>query len=170
MTQEGKFWKEVEEAKEFIEEEVRGAVEWQEEGWKQEGKVLLWRERIYISDLTTLWEKIITKHHNSKLAGHPGYPKTYKLITRNYWWPRILEDIKQYVVGCEKYQATKPNQQPKWNHLHPNEVLQNPWEIISINLIGLLLELAGYNSTLVIVDQFSKMACYIPTWISLPKG
>jgi len=27
MTQEGKFWKEVEEAKEFIEEEVRGAVE-----------------------------------------------------------------------------------------------------------------------------------------------
>jgi len=27
VTQEGKFWKEVEEAKEFIEEEVRGAVE-----------------------------------------------------------------------------------------------------------------------------------------------
>ena len=27
VTQEGKFWKEIEEAEEFIEEEVRGAVE-----------------------------------------------------------------------------------------------------------------------------------------------
>jgi len=27
MTQEGEFWREIEEAKEFIEEEVRGAIE-----------------------------------------------------------------------------------------------------------------------------------------------
>ena len=31
-TQEGKLWKEIEEAEEFIEKEVRGAVEQQEEG------------------------------------------------------------------------------------------------------------------------------------------
>ena len=34
VTQESKFWKEVEEAEEFIEEEVREAVEQQEEGWR----------------------------------------------------------------------------------------------------------------------------------------
>ena len=84
VTQEDKFWKETEKAEEFIKEEVRGAVERQEEGWKREGKVLLWKERIYVPDLATLWEKIITKHHNSKLAGHLGYTKTYKLITSNY--------------------------------------------------------------------------------------
>ena len=64
-------------------------------------------------------------------------------------------------MGCKKCQATKPNQQPKRNHLHPNEVLQNPWEIVSIDLIGLLLESTGYNGILVIVDCFFKMACYI---------
>ena len=56
----------------------------------------------------------------------------------------------------------KLNRQPKRNHLHPNEVPQNPWEIVSINLIGPLPESAGYNGILVIVDCFSKMACYIP--------
>ena len=126
ITQEGKFWKEIKEAEEFIEEEVRGAVERQEEGWKREGKVLLWKERVYVPDSITLQEEIITKHHDSKLAGHPGYTKTYELITRNYWWPRMLEDIKWYVAGCERCQANKPNQQPKRNNLHPNEVPKGP--------------------------------------------
>ena len=162
MIQEGEFWKEVEEAEEFIKEEVRGAVEWQEEEWRKDRKVLLWREKVYVPDSITLWEKIITKHHNSELAGHPGYTKTYELITRNYWWSRILEDIKWYVAGCEKCQVTKPNWQPKRNCLYPNEIPQNPWEIVSIDLIGPLPESAGYDGILVIVDRFSKMAHYIP--------
>jgi len=55
----------------------------------------------------------------------------------------------------------KLNQQPKQNHFHPNEVLQNPWEIVSIDLIGPLPESVGYNGILVIVDRFSKIAHYI---------
>ena len=39
VTQENKFWKEVEEIEEFI-EEVRGAVECEEKGQRQERKVL----------------------------------------------------------------------------------------------------------------------------------
>jgi len=34
MIQEGEFWKEVKEAEEFIEEEVQGAIERSEEGWR----------------------------------------------------------------------------------------------------------------------------------------
>ena len=34
MIQEGEFWKEVEEAEDFIEEEVQGAIERSEEGWR----------------------------------------------------------------------------------------------------------------------------------------
>jgi len=73
----------------------------------------------------------------------------------------MLKDIKQYVIGYEKCQANKPNWQPKRNYLYPNKIPQNPWEVISINLIGPLLELADYNGILVIVNQFSKMA-YMP--------
>ena len=34
VTQEEEFWKEIEEAEEFTEEEVRGVVEQQERGWR----------------------------------------------------------------------------------------------------------------------------------------
>jgi len=37
-----------------VEEEVRGAIERLEEGWRKEGKVRLWKERIYILDSATL--------------------------------------------------------------------------------------------------------------------
>ena len=49
-----------------------------------EKRRILWKERIYIPNSATLQEEVITKYHDSKLAGHPGYTKTYKLITRNY--------------------------------------------------------------------------------------
>jgi len=55
-----------------------------EEGWRREEKVILWKERIYVPDSAILREEIATKHHDFELAGHPGYTKTHKLITRNY--------------------------------------------------------------------------------------
>ena len=53
-TQKGEFWKEIEEAEEFVEEEVRGAVERLEDGWRKEGKVILWKKRIYVPDSAIL--------------------------------------------------------------------------------------------------------------------
>ena len=84
VTQEEEFWKEIEEAEEFTEEEVRGVVEQQERGWRWEGKVVFWRERIYVPDSATLWEEIITKHHDSELAGHPGYTKQMYRKSKRY--------------------------------------------------------------------------------------
>ena len=49
--------------------------------------MILWKERIYIPDLATLQEEIVTRHHDSELVGYLGYTKMYELITRNYWWP-----------------------------------------------------------------------------------
>ena len=64
---------------------------------------------------------------------------------------------------CDKRcQANKPNQKPKRNNLYPNKVPKGPWEVISINLIGLLLESLEYDGILIIVDHFSKIARYIP--------
>ena len=94
ITQKNKFWKEVEKAKGFMKEEVQRAVEQEKEDQRQKRKVLFQKEKIYVSNSATLQEEIITKHHDSKLASHLGYTKIYKLITRNYQWPRILEDIK----------------------------------------------------------------------------
>jgi len=109
----GEFWREIEEADEAIKEEVREAVEEKREGWTKEGRVLIWKKQLYVPDSSTLREEIINHHHESELAGHPGYTKTHELVTRNYWWPQMMSDIKRFVAGCEKCQATKPNRQQK---------------------------------------------------------
>jgi len=62
-----------------------------------------------VPDSSTLREEIISCYYKSELAGHPGYTKTYELVTRNYWWSQIISDIKSFVAGCEKCQATKPD-------------------------------------------------------------
>lgn len=94
ITQKNKFWKKVEKAKGFMKEEVQRAVEQEKEDQKQKKKVLFQKERIYVSNSATLQEEIITKHHDSELAGHPEYTKTYELMTRNYQWPKMLENVK----------------------------------------------------------------------------
>ena len=49
---------------------------------------------IYIPKDDTLREDIIRGHHDSTLVGHPGQYKTQELITRNYIWPGIQQDVK----------------------------------------------------------------------------
>ena len=42
------LWKELENTKEFIEEEVKAALKEGKEGWRKEEKVILWKERAYV--------------------------------------------------------------------------------------------------------------------------
>jgi len=122
----GELWKELEDAKEFIEEEVEAALKKGREGWRKEGKVILWKERAYVPDLDTFCKEVLKAHHDQELAGYSGYTKTHELITRNYWWPRLMDNVKQYVKGCEKCQVNKPNRLKKTNHLHLNEISNIP--------------------------------------------
>jgi len=69
-----------------------------------------------------------------------------------------MDDIKRYVKGCEKCQVNKPDRLKKTNHLYLNEIPNIPWDIISIDIVGLLPTSMGHNSILVTVDRFSKMA------------
>ena len=80
-----------------------------------------------------------------------------ELIKQNYWWPGIKEDIKKYIQGCFKYQQNKVQHQKKAGELHPLEILQEPWQKISIDIIGPLSKLNRKDAIVVIIDRFTKM-------------
>ena len=107
------------------------------------------------------------KHHDSITGGHTGQYKTQGLIIWNYWWPGIQGDIWKYTEGCEPCQYMKTHQEKAHNPLHPNKVLNTPWEHISIDIIRELPESNGYNAILVKVDRFSKLIIVIPTNMEL---
>jgi hypothetical protein len=47
---------------------------------------------------------IIQSHHDSPVHGHPGISKTAQLTERLYWWPRMRQDIMEYIKGCAECQ------------------------------------------------------------------
>ena len=117
-----------------------------------EDKSITYRDLIYVPLDQRLRGDIISYHHDTPLSGHYGQFKTVENILRNYWWPTIHRDVKRYTSGCETCQCTKPCRIPAKTPLHPFEPPTQPWEVITVDLIGPLLESQGYDAILTIVD------------------
>jgi hypothetical protein len=112
-------------------------------------------------------DDILHDYHDSPDVGHPGIHRMLELIKRTYWWPTIKMDIQNYVKGCSACQKNKIIRQPGHVSLSPLLIPEQPWQEISIDMIGPLPKLDEYNSILFIVDRFSKMIYLIPTTTSL---
>jgi hypothetical protein len=90
-----------------------------------------------------------------------------ELVKRTFWWPTIKTDVKCYVKGCEQCQKNKSIRKPEHVPLNPLPILENPWQEISIDMIGPLPKSEDQDTIIVIVDRFSKMIHLIPTTTSL---
>ena len=88
----------------------------------EEDRIVYVEERIYIPNNKKLREKILQENHDLVDVGHPGQQQMLELIKRNYWWPRLKEDVKKYVQGCFKCQQNKVQHQRKSGELHPLEI------------------------------------------------
>src|SRR5258708_40094331 len=58
----------------------------------------------------------------------------------------------------------------KVGKLIPNKVLDRCWQVISIDMIGELLDSKGYNAALMVVGHLSKWIHAIPTVTSLDSA
>ena len=45
--------------------------------------------------------------YNTPVGEHGGQWKTVELVTRNFWWPEVTKEVKQYVEGCDSCQRNK---------------------------------------------------------------
>ena len=100
---------------------------------------------------------MLQKNHDLADVSHPEQSRMLELIKQNYWWPGIKEDIKKYIQECFKCQQNKVQHQKKMGELHLLEILQRPWQKISIDIIGPLLKLNKKDTIVVIVNRFTKM-------------
>ena len=124
--------------------------------WEEDG-VAYMDGRIYIPNNKDIKEEILREHHDPADIGYPGQHRMQDLIKRTYWWPGLKEDVKKYVQGCIKCQQNKVQHQRKAGKLHPLEIPEEPWQDISIDMIGPLPRLNEMDAILVVVDHFTKM-------------
>jgi hypothetical protein len=108
---------------------------------------------------------IIKAHHDPPVYRHPGINRSIQLMSRHYWWPKIRQDVHDYVKGCADCQQNKINTHPIRAPLQPiypkPEAL--PFETIALDFITKLPESEGSDSILTVVDHdCTKAAIFIP--------
>jgi len=68
-----------------------------DEEWQIEEGLVLKKGRVYVPKDEKLRVEIIWLHHDMLIAGHGGQWKMVELVTRNYWWPEVMKEVKRYV-------------------------------------------------------------------------
>ena len=90
----------------------------------------------------------------TSMGGHVGQNKT----RATYYWPKIMEQVAQYISACPACQKAKFISLQKTNaELHSIYMPNKIWTQIGINLMGTLKETEeGYRYILTVIDYFTK--------------
>ena len=103
--------------------------------------------------------------HSSMLSCHPGVKRTVHVVRQRFWWPGVVDTVKEYVAACPVCAQNKSSHRPPAGLLHPLPVPSRPWSHISLDFVTGLPLSEGNTTILTIVDRFSKMVHFVP----LPK-
>ena len=94
--------------------------------------------------------------HNNSLSGHFGAEKTLGRLRRNFYWPRMSEQVEQYIRGCFACNRSK-HLRRRYRAPLREFTAGAPMEKVHIDILGPLPETPRKNKyVLLAVDQFSK--------------
>src|SRR6202142_4392493 len=119
--------------------------------WTDKQGLFMFRGKVYVPNNVELRRKIVSLHHDSTIAGHPGRWKTMELITRNYWWPGMTKFIIEYIKGCDTCNRTKVIPVKPIGRLMPNLIPERPWEHVTADMVIGLRKL--YSPPRILVDS-----------------
>ena len=108
---------------------------------------------------------MVKLHHDTPSASHPGQWKTLELVTCNYLWPGVTNQVKEYVTGCNCCQRMKSFPEKPARKLRPNKATSVPWKDITTDFITSLPEAQGYDALFVTCCCHTKQAHIIPTTV-----
>ena len=107
--------------------------------------------------------EILKECHDSPLAGHMGVRKTFARVGAKYYWPKMRNDIANYVRKCSICQQVKPVNDKPAGLMTERIGVSSPWEMISVDLVGPLPKSnRGYMYILTVVDYLTKFPLLFP--------
>ncbi|KAG0154445.1 hypothetical protein PDIDSM_13 [Penicillium digitatum] len=72
------------------------------------GNYLYYRNRLYVPDNDELKAEILRLCHDKPTVGHPGRSKTYELLSREYYWPRVYQYVSDWTKNCHTCRRITP--------------------------------------------------------------
>lgn len=118
--------------------------------------------RLYVPDGYAR-QQLLAQAHDHPTSGHLGVHKTYELLLRFYYWPRMFHTVHEYVSKCATCNRNKTSNQKPMGHLYPLPLPNHCWEEVSHDLItGLPRTPRGHDAIVVFVDRLSKRIVLAP--------
>ena len=111
--------------------------------------------------------EVIRAKHDHPLAGHMGRTKLIELITRDFSWKGIRPQVVKFLSSCLTCAQTKPSREKPQGFLLPLQQATSPWSSLSVDFITGLPHCEGFDSIMVVVDCYTKMAEFFPCTTSI---
>ena len=109
--------------------------------------------------------KKFLRHLHGEFGRHPGISKTINGYRENYYFPKMAQLIREWVMSCEQgiresridRSLTRPSLQ------NPNEHITAPEDAMQNDLVPELPPSGGYENIVTAMDVFSRYLFAYPT-------
>ena len=112
----------------------------------------------HLSEIIT---KILSEKHASDYTVHPGVDKTSEIVKREFYWPKMDADIRNFVASCS-CQFSKSPTGPPAGLLQPLPPPEGRWSSLTMDFITELPPSDGFDTILTVVDRLTKRIRLIP--------
>jgi hypothetical protein len=76
-------------------------------GYSWNNETVCYKVHLYLCKQSQLKSTMIFEHHDSPIAGHSGFTKTYERVKLSFLWEGMKQDIHTFLVECELCQHKK---------------------------------------------------------------
>lgn len=127
--------------------------------------VIFYKDRVYLVPDPGLKKKILTAVHDSPLASHQGFFKTYRQIKEGFSWKELKQYFMRHISECVTCQQNKSEHALPAGLLQPLPIPEQKWESISMDFITTLPKVQVKDCIYVVVDRLTKFPHFyaIPT-------
>ncbi len=102
----------------------------------------------------SLRSQVIERFHDHRLAGHLGIAKTLGKIKARYIWPRMRQDVYDYIQSCLACVKRKPYG-VQTAPLQPIAPPTFTWQRIAMDVVGPLPETYNGNRYILVMSEYS---------------
>ena len=103
---------------------------------------------------------ILQAYHDSPLAGHLAWEKTYERIMRRYWWPSIRENVMKHVRACVEFGRRRTSHRTRRSTVGARPPVWAPFQRASMDFMKLP---RGHDHLLVFTDSLTRWVEAMPT-------